>query len=638
MSGIVGIFGLDGAPIPAHVAEAMLLSMACRGPDGLRRWQRDNVVMGQALLATTPEARIDRQPWEHPQTGCIVVTDSRLDDRASLLRALGLTHKSPESIGDAELIHEAWQRWGTGCAAKLQGDFAFAIWDPQRQRMFCCRDRLGVKPLYFFRNESVFAFSSEEETFLHLPDGPSKPNERRIACLFFPEYMAIDEAESWLEDVYRLEPGHHLTIERNGKPVICRYWQLQPGAELHLATDAEYEEAFRSSFTNAVSNQLRGGERVGLMLSGGIDSLSIAGCATVGLAEMNSGNFRCYSVVSDDGGCTETSNIRAFLTATHCDATLLEVDDQGSTELDANLFRLAWSRAHPVDNSILLPGLIYQIAGRAQTRIIMDGIDGDLATWAPIDYVGRLLRAGSWREAWQEAGHASKNNTYLRAQTRRTIFGKYLIKAAAPWLSLPRPSSQRDQLASTEFEQRIRPQLADLLATDRRTRRSNAHLPIQNAHIYALTHSGISAGMEGFDRVAARFGVEPRHPWSDVSLVEFYLSLPLRQKIRQGWTKYLVRQACAPWLPEPVRWHRGKDHLGWKLVQRLMSRSRQHIEESILPVAPLLEGIINFDIARTLVLRYDPHDNTQVAQLHSLAVLACWLRRLSVASTKAFIS
>ena len=629
MSGILGIFGLDGAPIPAGVAESMLLSMAYRGPDGLRRWQRDNIAMGQALLATTPDARIESQPWEHPQTGCVVVTDSRLDDRASLLRALGLTHRPAHSIGDAELIHETWRRWGISCAEKLHGEFAFAIWDPHRQRLFCCRDRLGVKPLYFFRSESLFAFSSEEETFLHLPDGRNKPNERRIACLFFPEYMALDETESWLEDVYRLEPGHLLTIERNGKPDISRYWQLQPGAELRLANDAEYEEAFRSRFTDAVSNRLRGGEPVGLMLSGGIDSLSIAGCAAVGLPETTSSNFRCYSAVSDADGCTETANINAFLSATPCDATLVGVDDPGTTDLDEYLFQLAWSRAHPVDNSIPLPGLIYLIAGRGRTRIMLDGIDGDLVTWAPNDYVGRLLRAGSWREAWQEAGHASRNNTYLRQHTSIAIFGKHLIKAVAPWVPTRRPSTRSDRLVSAEFEQRIRPQLADSLDQYRRAGRAQAHLPIQDAHIHALTHAGISTGMEGYDRVAARFGVEPRHPWSDLGLVEFYLALPLRQKIRQGWTKYLVRQACAPWLPEPVRWHHGKDHLGWKLTQRLMRRSRQHVEGSILAAGPLLEGIIDLDIARSVVRRYDVRDAVTVSSLHNLTVLACWLRRIS---------
>ena len=99
----------------------------------------------------------------------------------------------------------------------------------------------------------------------------------------------------------------------------------------------------------------------------------------------------------------------------------------------------------------------------------------------------------------------------------------------------------------------------------------------QQVHIRALTPVGIASGMQGFDRVAARFGVEPRHPWSDKRLVEFYLRLPLRQKARDGWTKYLVRKALASSLDEDVRWHTGKDHLGRLFTRRLMNQSREQI-------------------------------------------------------------
>ena len=96
-------------------------------------------------------------------------------------------------------------------------------------------------------------------------------------------------------------------------------------------------------------------------------------------------------------------------------------------------------------------------------------------------------------------------------------------------------------------------------------------------HIREITPIGLARGMEGFDRVAARYGVEPRHPWVDRRLIEFYVSLPLRMKVRDGWTKYLVRTATAPWLEDSVRWNSRKDHLGWQMTRGLLVGDRDVI-------------------------------------------------------------
>ena len=133
MSGIAGIIRLDGSPVVAAELAAMLVPMARRGPDGLRQLARGNVGFGQALLATTPEATAELQPWTHRETGCIVVSDSRLDNRPQLLQALGIQGRAADDVGDGELLHAAYERWGKDCAQHLLGDFAFALWDPRQQ-------------------------------------------------------------------------------------------------------------------------------------------------------------------------------------------------------------------------------------------------------------------------------------------------------------------------------------------------------------------------------------------------------------------------------------------------------------------------------------------------------------------------
>jgi asparagine synthase (glutamine-hydrolysing) len=139
--------------------------------------------------------------------------------------------------------------------------------------------------------------------------------------------------------------------------------------------------------------------------------------------------------------------------------------------------------------------------------------------------------------------------------------------------------------------------------------------------------------MEGFDRVAARYGVEPRHPWSDKRLVEFYLRLPLRQKARDGWTKYLVRKAMAPSLDADVRWHTGKHHLGMGLVRRLMEQSREQVLSSLRTSEEAVGQFVDICSLHARASCCDGGaDDPGIYQLYEAVTLARWLTRVRMAT------
>ena len=115
-----------------------------RGPDADRRWNNGPVGLGHTLLSTTPQLFIEPQPIEHPETGCVITADVRLDNREELIAALDI-HRDP--VGDAEIILGAYLKWGADCPNHLLGDFAFAIWDPRHKRVFCARDHSGSPAL-----------------------------------------------------------------------------------------------------------------------------------------------------------------------------------------------------------------------------------------------------------------------------------------------------------------------------------------------------------------------------------------------------------------------------------------------------------------------------------------------------------
>ena len=137
------------------------------------------------MLATTPELLIEPQPFEHPETGCVITADVRLDNREELIAALDV-HRDP--VGDAEIILGTYLKWGGDCPNHLLGDFAFAIWDPRHKRVFCARDHSGMRQLYYHHKRgSRFLFATEARAILVLPQVPYHLNEGRIADFLIQE-------------------------------------------------------------------------------------------------------------------------------------------------------------------------------------------------------------------------------------------------------------------------------------------------------------------------------------------------------------------------------------------------------------------------------------------------------------------
>lgn len=161
MSGICGIVSLSGEPLRPESLGPAIARLRRRGPDGVDIWQSEEVALGHTLLATTPEALVEKLPLRHPETGCVITADARIDNRDELFTLLGLTQPG-RIIGDGELILRAYLRWGEACPEHLLGDFAFAIWDPRCRALFCARDHTGMRQLiYTHREHGVFAFATE---------------------------------------------------------------------------------------------------------------------------------------------------------------------------------------------------------------------------------------------------------------------------------------------------------------------------------------------------------------------------------------------------------------------------------------------------------------------------------------------
>ena len=577
MSGIFGFCNLDGAPAREDELRRMAGVLERRGPDGTGLWHAGPAGLGLTLLATTPEALFERLPLKDSKSGCVITADVRLDNRDELISALGLGHRAA-AIGDGEIILIAYLNWGQTCVERFLGDYAFAIWDPRENRMFCARDHFGLRPFNYHHTPGrFFAFASEPKAVLAQPQTPHRINEARIADFLVDELEGVDKMTTFFEEVYRLPPAHTLSVTRDGLRIDC-YWTLKPGPELHLGSNESYAEAFLEVFTEAVRCRLRSAGPVGSMLSGGMDSGSVVAVARALLAEQGKEPLPTFSAIGPDPlTCIETRTILAALTMDGLEPHT--VNHARLDELLPELAELAQNPGEPYDNQMTLVRAVYLAAHREGIKVVLDGVGGDMVL-NDGGHIPRLLRAGHWRFAWREAVGEQQ---FWGDQYPAWLAMYHAARAALalPWArrvygAILKSYRTRRRIRQTgirpEFAQRV--QLGQRLERYRALRTPPMLLNRQQQHAEVVNHPNLTNGRERYDRVAASLAIEPRDPFLDRRVVDFCLRLPGEQLLHDGWPKMILRRAMAGRLPETVIWRRGKAHLGWTFTVALRKATK----------------------------------------------------------------
>ncbi len=561
MSGIVAVLNAHGRPAGARDLHRMVAASAHRGPDGCEEWIHRDVAMGLCAFATTAFTATTVAPLGDAPELPRIVADARIDNRDEVLRALGL-HDAEQSMTDAALIGRAWERWGERCLEHLHGDFAFALWDPVSRTLFCARDRMGVKPLYFHHGDEFFCAASEIEPLRALPSIAAEVDE-----IWVGDYLAgifDDTARTFHAGIRRLPPAHLLLL-REGRLDVRRYDRLDPEEAVRLSSDAEYAEAFLDHFTRAVRDRCAGPLGVAAALSGGLDSSSVvAVMRAVQGADAGPVGFpqpvRAFSIVFDD---VPASNERAFIEsvvrlggiepsfiAGDAVSPLPDGDDMiaslGQPFFAPNLF-LHWE--------------MFKAASSAGLGVWLDGLDGDTTVSHGMAYLPELARSGRWgtlrRELRGVAVHAGHGSAWR--SLRRTVLAPLVtaplartvdaLKGRAPWGTMP---------IDRRFAARIglRDRYAGQGASIARSR------TLHEDHVRRLEWGLHPFVLEMMDRAAAAHGIEPRYPFYDWRLIRFCCAIPSDQKLRDGWGRFVLRRAMQGLLPPDVQWRTSKGNPG----------------------------------------------------------------------------
>src|SRR5258706_9097643 len=274
------------------VLQSLVDFLSYRGPDSRDCWMDRSIGLGHAMLRTTRESLGERQP-SNLEGRFWITADARLDSRAELTAELQRSGRAVRpNAPDSELILHAYAMWGTPCVERLRGDFSFAVWDTRNKQLFCARDHFGIKPFYYTQREDLFLFSNTLNCIRTHPDVWGELNDAAIGdfLLFGLNY---NNATTSFRDIQRLPPAHSLSISPEGLK-IRRYWKPPTDGRIRFSKPEEYVENFQSLLQAAVGDRLRT-DRVGILMSGGLDSSSVAALAKeVSAKGAQITDIRCY--------------------------------------------------------------------------------------------------------------------------------------------------------------------------------------------------------------------------------------------------------------------------------------------------------------------------------------------------------
>jgi asparagine synthase (glutamine-hydrolysing) len=576
MSGFVGILNLDGAPVDRALLERMTRYLAFRGPDAQEIWCDGSVGMGHALLQIASGVGLQKQP---AQLGgrLWIVADARIDARAELIEKLkaksGAAGAISLSTPDAELILHAYDTWGDACVEHLRGDFSFAIWDARERRLFCARDHFGVKPFFYAHIGSCVIFSNTLDCIRQHPSVSNRLNDLAIADFLLFE-MIKDPAASSFADIRRLPPAHTLTCER-GEISVHRYWELSVTTPIQYARDAEYVERFLELLDAAVADRLRA-ERAGVLMSGGLDSSTVAASARRIFNGNGSVSRLCAYTMVFDSLIPHEERRYAKLVA---DGLKLPLEYVASDHL--KIFERAnqaeYCSSEPVhaaypDTTL---DLLRQVA--VCSRVVLTGYGGDPALCGRISvHFRQLIKKKPLGHALADAARfflvdGRFSRLYLRTRWRILFASKSQSAGYPGWLNedLEKRLGLRDRWGSLNRtgipKLAARPEAQEVMAD--------------------LMWSTL---FEEHDAGSTHVPVEVSHPIFDLRLVKFLLAIP-----RLPWCsdKELFREAARGRLPEVVRLRR-KSSLPADPLIVLLSRPEAAWVDRFEPVPELEQYVV----------------------------------------------
>ncbi len=534
MSAFAVVYEPSNKLVDPDVLERVMERLIHRGPDGHDAILVEHALMGHWHFWTTPEEVGEKQPLELTGLPFKIVLDGRLDNRPELLSELSINPPEGQFLSDAALILRAYVCWGEQCFTHLIGEFALAILDQQQSKLVCARDSLGDRTLFYSVKGTRLVVASEPFAVASADGSTPELNESAVAQYFAMQIS--EDGQTLFKGVYELLPAYGMAFNASGQRTWC-YWQPAPSFRLRGRSDEEYAEQFRILLEQSVRCRLRSITPVGVLMSGGLDSTSVA-CLTARILKPQPLTTVSY-VFNELTDCDERRYIEAVKEQWDIHSIQIACDDawplrdwqnwpRNPNQPEGNPYRLLKERA-------------YQRAHEEGLRVLLTGGFGDHLYDAEIDFLADLIMDARYLEAGREL------ILHIRyAGLRWTWQAGYLQRFARRVLDLIPGGKHLHR----------RPHLPPVWLTSFAKRRlSKPGKDFDSAAEWNGNLLGLSAANSSAGEIynASRHMLELRHPYRDRRLVEYILTLPAYQLYSHGLFKYVLRVGMRGILPEPIR-------------------------------------------------------------------------------------
>jgi asparagine synthase (glutamine-hydrolysing) len=531
MSGIVGIVQFDGSVIDRRLLRHLTDALTFRGRDAQAVWVKGNVGFGHTLFKTTEESEHDCQPLSL-DGNMWVVADARIDARDDLfpaLKAAGEDDFDESHWTDAELILRAYRCWGADCVNRLLGDFAFGIWDDERQTLFCARDHMGVKPFYYARLGSLLIFSNTLDCIRRHPAVSAELNDLAVAD-FLLFGCNQDPTTTSFAGIQRLAPAHHAMWSADDFR-LRRYWSMPIDEPVFYKRAVDYTDRFHEILGKSISDRLRT-RHLCVFMSGGLDSPTLAATARDVMGKQYASyDLRALTVI-DRFASDESRYARMAATYLQIPAEYRELDDAASANWEEVSFTTP--EPHPAAWTLASEHCFWREL-ESYSRVFFFGEGPDNALhfdWRPcLSYLIRHRLYGRLLTSLTTTVLSQKYPPFgLRLFNR---FGRSCVEAAyPPWLAV-------------RFEARL----------NLRERWSTFNCaPVSTHPFRQVAYASLQSPLwqllfDAFDPAVTRASFEVRHPFLDLRMLRFMLAVPALPWCR---SKYLIRRAMSGKLPREV--------------------------------------------------------------------------------------
>ncbi len=585
MCGLCGELRFDASTPDAGVIERMKQKLQKRGSDSDGSYIKSPIALGHQRLAIIDLSEKAAQPMLDKATGIALVFNGTIYNYPDLRKELQTLGHNFNSTGDTEVILRAYIEWGEKCVARLQGMFAFAIWDNKKQNLLLARDRTGIKPLYFSQTTQRLLFASNTQALIHADNKIDTSIDATALHNLFSLHAVVPAPRTVLKGIRKVKPAHYMLIDKNGKVKEKRYWRLTAKRPDTVMTEQDWVQAIHYELRRAVEKRVKIADvPVGVLLSGGIDSSLLVGL----LAEAGQKNLKTFSVGFEDAPEEKGNEF--------------EYSDAVAQMFETEHHQLM------IPNNQVLPRLPEAFANMAEPMFGQDAVAFYLLSEAVSKEV-KVVQSGQGADEvfggyfWYPRMHHSVKKGINR------FSDEYFDRDHAEYLEMVNTRFHTEDVTSQIMQDLLDEVEADeyldrVLATD-------------------VTTLIVDDPVKRVDNMTMAWGLEARVPFLDTQLIELAASMPPEMKLPNGG-KHVLKELSRGFLPDSVV-NRNKAYFPMPALKYVRGEFLDFMKEILLCDSAKQRGLYNGVYVEKLLK--NPEDyltRLQGSKLWHLAALELW--------------